>query len=260
MAYTHRNELAKRLRALHISGTPLLLTNAYDAASATAIASHPSTKALATASFAIAATTGVSDPDLTLSDNLIGISRVAKVAAKHNLPLTVDLQDGYEDIAASITQAIEAGAVGANIEDENHATGQLRDVEDAVHRIHLALTAAREAGVPDFCLNARTDVLAYGGSIDDAIERGKRYLEAGAVTVFVWGGPKGRGVHDGEIRRLVEALDGRVNVKMNLREGYLNVNELGEMGVARVSVGPEMFWKAMEGLSRALEDVVRKAR
>ncbi|KAI5360820.1 Putative pyruvate/Phosphoenolpyruvate kinase-like domain superfamily, ICL/PEPM [Septoria linicola] len=258
MAFAHRNELARQLRALHQPGTPILLTNCYDAATAAAVVANPATKAVATASYAIAAVSGVTDADLTLEDNLAGIRRVAKVVDKAGRPLTADLQDGYEDVAASVVSAIEAGAVGVNIEDENHAKRELRSIEDAVARIGLAVAAARDAGVPDFCINARTDVIVYGGSIDDAIQRGKAFLKAGALTVFVWGGPSGRGLRDAEIKRLVDSLGGMVNVKMNLRPGSLNAGELANIGVARVSIGPELFMKAMAGFNSALEDLISK--
>ncbi|KAF2167685.1 hypothetical protein M409DRAFT_53670 [Zasmidium cellare ATCC 36951] len=256
MAFAHRNALAKTLRSLHIPGQPLLLTNVWDGSTAKAVTTHPATKAVATASYAIAETTGVTDGSLSLSDNLFGIRRVANIVDKAGLPLTADLQDGYEDIRTNIKKVIEAGAVGCNIEDENHATSQLRPFDEAVTRIRTAVAAAKEVGVPDFCINARTDTLVYGGTIDEAIQRGKAFLEAGALTVFVWGGPSGRGLRDAEIKQLVEAFGGMLNVKMNLREGQLNARELGELGVARISIGPELWGKAMARFREVLEETI----
>ncbi|KAF7188693.1 2,3-dimethylmalate lyase [Pseudocercospora fuligena] len=255
MAFAHRNALAKTLRSLHIPGSPVILTNCYDAATASAVCSHPSTKAVATASYAIAATSGFTDAGLTLEANLAGICRISSVVDKAGLPLTADMQDGYEDIAANIKKVIEAGAVGCNIEDEDHETEKLRPFDEAVKRIELAVAAAKEYGVPDFCVNARTDVVAKGGTIEEAIKRGKAFLKAGASTVFVWGGPSGRGLRDEEIRRLVEGLGGMVNVKMNLRPGFLNAAELAQLGIARISVGPELYLKAMAGFNAALENL-----
>ncbi|EME88506.1 uncharacterized protein MYCFIDRAFT_209831 [Pseudocercospora fijiensis CIRAD86] len=255
MAFAHRNPLAKTLRSLHIPGNPIVLTNCYDAATASAVCSHPSTKAVATASYAIAATSGFTDAGLILEANLAGIRRISAVVENFALPLTADMQDGYEDLATNIRKAIEAGAVGCNLEDENHETEELRPFGEAVERISRAVAAAKECGVPDFCVNARTDVVAKGGTIEEAIERGKAFLKAGALTVFVWGGPSGRGLRDEEIRRLVEGLGGMVNVKMNLRAGFLNSGELARLGVARISIGPELFLKAMEGFNAALQDL-----
>jgi 2-methylisocitrate lyase-like PEP mutase family enzyme len=251
-----QNDIAKALKALHTPGKPLVLTNVYDSATATIVCAHQATKAVATASYAIAATIGVEDADLNLEGNLSGVRKVADIVSRHHgLPLTADLQDGY-DIEKCIPAAIKLGVVGCNIEDMDNEARCLRSKEEGVSRIHRVLSAAAEAGVPDFCVNARTDVLGNGGSIEEVIERGKAYLAAGANTVFVMGGAGGRGVSAEEVKQLVDSLGGMVNVKMNLRPGYLGVRELSEIGVARISVGPELYRAAMKGFSDALDAVV----
>ncbi|KAJ5856045.1 Pyruvate/Phosphoenolpyruvate kinase [Penicillium soppii] len=255
-----QNNRAKTLRALHQPGNALLLTNVHDAATASLIASLPTAAAIATASYAIAASIGVDDNALTKSQNLTAIAAIASAVRAINpaKPLTVDLQDGYGDtaqLADTIKQVIALGAVGCNIEDMD-AAGVLRSVGEAAQRVETVVKAAAEAGVPDFVVNARTDVLGAGGTIDQAIERGKAFLEAGACTVFVWGGPSGRGVSSEEIRRLVCALGGMVNVKMNLREGFLGVKEIRELGVARISVGPELWKIAMKAFTDQAESLL----
>ncbi|KAF9199363.1 hypothetical protein BGZ49_010531 [Haplosporangium sp. Z 27] len=253
MTATNQNSIAAHFRSLHQPGNPLILGNVYDAASASIVASIPSTKAIATASFAIAATEGVQDNDMTRDQNLAAIKKIASVVLPKNLPLTADLQDGYEDIKDTIKQAIALGVVGCNIEDVDCKANKLRTIDDSVHRIKLALEAAKEAGVPEFAINARVDALCFGGTIDDAIERGKAYLAAGANTVFVWGGPSGRGVSRDEVKKLVGALDGRLNVILKFGEGYLTVAELREIGVARISVGPGLFRIALNAYKEAAE-------
>ncbi|KAG0227684.1 hypothetical protein BGW42_002768 [Actinomortierella wolfii] len=250
------NVLAARFRALHQPGNPLVLTNVYDAATAEIVASIPTAKAVATASFAIAAVQGVYDNDMTKEQNLAAIANIAKVVVPKNVPLTADLQDGYDDVQDTIRRVIAMGVVGCNLEDVNNTTEQLRPIDEAVERVRLAVQAAKEAGVPDFAVNARTDVLGYGGTIEDAIKRGKAFLEAGANTVFVWGGPKGRGVSRGEVAELAKALGGRLNVIMRQGEGYLTVPELRELGVARISMGPGLFRAAMSAYRSAAEAVL----
>ncbi|KAK6344357.1 hypothetical protein TWF696_007996 [Orbilia brochopaga] len=247
------NRLAKTLKALHVSGKPLILINVHDAPSAAAVATNAATKALATASYAIAASQGLKDANLTLADNVIGIRAVARgiemTGFEDAKPLSADLQDGYEDIGATIKAAIDLGVVGANIEDlkTDPATGheQLRDISDAEARIKTALAAAAEAGVPDFVINARTDVLGYGGGIKDCIERGKRYLAAGATTVFVWGARK-HVITAEEVKEMADAFDGRLAVQ-GPGPTPLSVDELKAAGVARISFGPWYSlrsWKA----------------
>jgi 2-methylisocitrate lyase-like PEP mutase family enzyme len=256
---TPQNELAKRLRNLHVPGDPIVLTNVYDAATTAFIANHPATKAIATASFAIAASQGIPDNEMTLTQNIATVRSIASALTVNGLPklpLSVDVQDGYENVAETIKGIISLGAVGCNIEDFNNRTEQMRSLPDATSRIKLAIQTARELGVPDFVINARTDILGHGGSVEDAIERGKAFLEAGACTVFVWG-PGGRGLTTEEVEKLVAALDGRLNVKLVIKEGYLTIPELRGMGLARISMGPELYRAAMRAFEETANDLLK---
>ncbi|MGI8329921.1 isocitrate lyase/phosphoenolpyruvate mutase family protein [Actinomadura scrupuli] len=59
---------------------------------------------------------------------------------------------------ATVTEVIEAGAVGMNLEDSEKPGGGLVDRDTQAGRIRAAREAATAAGVPDFVINARTDV------------------------------------------------------------------------------------------------------
>jgi 2-methylisocitrate lyase-like PEP mutase family enzyme len=248
LSTTQLNDLAQHLKSLHISGQPLHLANVWDASSAQTIASQPSTKALATASYAIAMMVGVEDAALTLPLNLTGISFAAtglrKAGKEGTLPLSADLQDGYEDPAETIREAIKLGVVGCNLEDcyTKSPEPKLRSMEESVQRIKTVLAAAKEAGVPNFVVNARTDTFGkMGGSIEEVIERGKAYLEAGATTVFVWGVAK-HVITEEDVRMMVDAFGGRLAVQ----PGSLGFKKLRELGAARISVGPMLWRKAIE--------------
>ncbi|KAJ5432088.1 Pyruvate/Phosphoenolpyruvate kinase [Penicillium cf. griseofulvum] len=219
------------------------------------IASLPSAPAIASASYAIAATIGVDDNALTKAQNLTAIAAIAASVRALNpaKPLTVDLQDGYGDtaeLADTINQIIALGVVGCNIEDMD-ATGVLRSVDEAAARVRVVIpSAAKAAGVPDFVVNARTDVLlTENGTIEEAIERGEGVLGG-------WCDYVGGGVSTEEVAKLVNALGGMVNVKMNLREGFLGVKEIRALGVARVSVGPELWRTAMKAFTEQAEQVL----
>ncbi|KAF2670351.1 carboxyphosphonoenolpyruvate phosphonomutase-like protein [Microthyrium microscopicum] len=257
MSKAAQNKLAILLRSLHKPGDPVIMANVWDAVTAEALTKVPGVKAVATASYAIAAARGVADNDMTFEQNLDGIRSIAPKVAAANLPLSVDLQDGYEDVAASIKAIIELGVVGCNLEDFNDRTNSLRPKEEAVERLKIAMKAAKEAGVPDFCINARTDVVVHGGSIDDAIDRAHAYLDAGAHNSFVWGGGA-RGLRTEEVARLAEALDGRLNVIRRLTPEGLTLGELKEIGVARISVGPTLQFKALEAFKKAAQDMLEK--
>ncbi|ETN37124.1 uncharacterized protein HMPREF1541_08114 [Cyphellophora europaea CBS 101466] len=238
--------LAARLKSLHQRGTPLLLTNVHDAGTAQLIARNPRTTALATASWAMAATQGVGDNDLTLAGNLAGIANVAaglrNSGRAAEVPLSADLQDGYADPAETVRAAVKLGVVGANIEDVDNSVSppRLRGVEEQVARLREVMRGAREAGVDGFVLNARTDVFGYGGTVEDVIERGKKWLEAGATSVFVWGVGK-KSITKEEVELMVKEL-GMVSVQ----PGDIGVKGAREAGACRISVGPMLYRKSLE--------------
>lgn len=255
-----QNALAARFRALHKPGEPVVLCNVYDAATAGIIATNAAAKAVATASYAIAAVNGVEDDKLTFEQNLASLRAISPVVINSGLPWTVDAQDGYGDkLEEVIASLIELGAVGCNLEDVEAKSGKIYPIEIASKRVAKAVEVATRQGVPQFAVNARTDILATGGTITEAISRGQAYLAAGATTVFVWGGPSGRGISRGEVETLVKAFDGRLNVILKLSSGGLTIPELKEIGVARISVGPALYGIAMKAYSDAANELLQAA-
>lgn len=268
------NDLAESLKRLHQPSKPIVLPNIWDIPSLKALlslndvaatddpASRP-VKAVATASYAVAESLGVKDEDLTFEQNFAAIERIAPLVRAVNLPLTVDLQDGYgARIEEAVAAAVRLGAAGANIEDsipsagfDNGIDGSLYGLEEQLDRLTRVFSAARAAGCPDFVLNARCDVFrlepACAGDdpavLKEAVRRGRAYLNAGATTVFYWGGGgvKGRGLRTSEVETLVRDLDGRVAVKLGEKADSLTVSDLAKFGVARISVGPSLYAKAM---------------
>jgi 2-methylisocitrate lyase-like PEP mutase family enzyme len=142
-----QNNVAIAFKALHKPGDPLVLTNIWDAITAKTIASLPTTKALATASFAIAAAAGIPDEELTLEINLRAVLGISKIAAQFNLPLTVDMQDGFGDeLEEGVRQIIRMGAVGMNLEDFDRQRDGLFGIDEAQDRIRRAMSVARDEG------------------------------------------------------------------------------------------------------------------
>jgi 2-methylisocitrate lyase-like PEP mutase family enzyme len=108
------------------------------------------------------------------------------------------------------------------------------------------LAAIRSSAGDALVLNARVDTVLRGGTLDEAIERGKAYLAAGADCVYpiFLADPA-------DIARFVEAVDGPVNIL--LRPGAPSVAELAALGVARVSVGSGWYRQAQSAATDALE-------
>ncbi|ETI26037.1 hypothetical protein G647_02814 [Cladophialophora carrionii CBS 160.54] len=262
MAPANLSETAKTFRDLHRPGRPLVLANVYDILSAKTVAGLPSCHALATASYSVALAAGTTDDELTLDQNIAAARQIGKVAAAHGKPLTVDLQDGYGDrLADAVRQVIAAGAVGINLEDYDREAKTFYSVDEAAARVRTAVQVAGDApgaGLRDFVVNARCDTLVQGGELAEVIERGKRYLDAGATSVFVWGGRQ-RGVSRAEVERLVAAFDGRLSVSFKWEEG-LTVAELAAIGVARISVGPAIMFFAMAEYERRARHLLDQAQ
>jgi len=113
-------EKAEGFAALH-EGEPFVIPNPWDAGSARALAAL-GFQALATTSSGFAFTLGRRDGDVTLDEV---IEHVRAIDAATELPVSVDLENGYgpepEDAAQAIERAAEAGAVGGSIEDYDPA-------------------------------------------------------------------------------------------------------------------------------------------
>jgi 2-methylisocitrate lyase-like PEP mutase family enzyme len=227
---------AEALRALHVPGQPLVLLNAWDAASAAVIA-RAGAHAIATTSAGAANNLGYADgQQLTRSQML---ATVAPIAAAVELPVTADMEAGYgnepEDAATTARGVLEAGAVGLNLEDTcDDGAEPLLSIERFVAKITAVTAVAAETGVP-IVLNARTDVFlgAVGDPatrLDRAVERGRAYLEAGADCIFV------PAVADPDlIAALVEGIGGPVSLLAG--PGSPTIAELAALGVVRISVG-----------------------
>ena len=254
---------ATAFKSLHTPGTPIILANAYDATSARVIGSLPGCRALASASYALAKSIGIADEQLTLEQNLALLAPIAAVAHDLGLPLTVDIQDGYGDrLDEVVTRVItELGAVGANLEDSfnDEDGGGIMEETVAVSRVVRAAEIARELGVGDFVLNVRSDTFFKGGELEESIRLGKRYLGAGATTVYIiW--PAGQEILEVDVRHVVDELGGRVNIQprkaSQMQSKALATADLARLGVARVSVGPQLYFAATAALTDAANEVL----
>ncbi|MFE1645292.1 isocitrate lyase/phosphoenolpyruvate mutase family protein [Microbacterium sp. P01] len=238
-------EKAQSLSALHAAPEILRVVNVWDVISAKAVADLPQTKALATAGHSIAASYGYPDGTIPLDVSLGMISRIVEAT---ELPVSSDLDDGYEDPAETVRRAIGVGIVGANIED------RLRPLAESAARVAAVIKAGESEGIP-FVLNARTDAFVRGGdrpvaeSIADAIERGRAFLDAGASLVFV------PGVLDADVtRQLVEGIGERKISVIGL-PGALTAAEYEALGVARISYGPMTQRVALTALQDLATDL-----
>ena len=240
---------ARRLLELHTSPEILVLANVWDVVSARVVAATDGVRALATASHSIASTFGYEDGERIPLD--LHLDMVGRIASAVDLPVTMDMEAGYGDPGATAARAIAAGVVGGNLED------QLRPLDEAVAAVSAVLAAGRDAGI-DVVLNARTDVFVRAGKgadrdalLEEALRRGRAFLDAGAPVVFVPGV-----VAREEVAALVDGL-GRQRLSVIAVPGRsLSVRELQDLGVARVSTGPFTQRVALTALQDATAQLV----
>jgi 2-methylisocitrate lyase-like PEP mutase family enzyme len=230
-------EKAETLRLLHHQPEILVLVNVWDVASARTVAALPGCRAIATASWSIAAAHGVPDGERLTREEML--AAVARIAGAVDLPVTADLESGYGDtlreVATTIAGALDAGIAGANIEDRN------APVKEAEARIRIARELADGQGIP-FVVNARLDMpIGSTDEIEEAVVRARAYLDAGADCIY-------------PIRItdpvVLEDFVGRIAAPVNAfgRPGGPSVAELEALGVARVSFGPGPMGAAMAAL------------
>ena len=185
-----QREKAEELRRLHAAPEPLVLVNAWDAASARVVAGGAGLPG---------------DRDRELVDR--GRARATRTARRSRATAMIDAVrdrrargraagDGgpgarvRRRAASTVEGALEAGAVGCNLEDSDGAGG-LWPAEEHAAVVAAARAAGDAAGIP-LVINARTDVyltdvIPAEERVVAALERGAAYLEAGADCIFVPG-------------------------------------------------------------------------
>lgn len=246
---------AEQFRALHVPGNPLVLFNIWDAGSARAVAVSGA-KAIATGSWSVANANGFADGEhIPLA---FVIENLRRIVAAADLPVTIDLESGYGDtpevVSETVRLAIDAGAVGCNLEDSFPENGKLREPAAHADRIRGARKTAEASGIR-FFINVRTDVFFQAPAeqhddimVDEAIARARLYAEAGADGLFA------PGLADITlIGRLAKKCTLPLNVMVGGSTPPLQV--LAENGVARVSHGPGPYGIVM----KALEEAARSA-
>jgi 2-methylisocitrate lyase-like PEP mutase family enzyme len=249
-AATDLESQCELLRSLHVPGSPLVLPNVWDAASARAVeaAGFP---VVATTSGGVAAALGHEDHEHAPAEEMLAAA--ARIARAVHVPVTVDAEAGYRMAPGDLVAALKAmGAAGCNLEDTDHATGNLRDPAEQAARLRAVREAASDQEHA-LVINARIDVfLAAMGSgtgqaelVGDALRRARAYVEAGADCVFpilLW--------EREALRRFVADAPGPVNV-LHISPAPSH-SELAELGVARISYGGQLHHDAVERFAGVL--------
>ena len=224
---TASRQKGEAFRALH-EGPTFVIPNPWDVGSARVLEAL-GFEALATTSSGFAFTLGRLDGGAGLDDVT---AHVAALAAATDLPISVDLENGYGAAPGAAAEAIrrvaEAGAVGGSIEDYD-PSGRLYERSEAAERVAAAAEVARGLDFP-FVLTGRAENHIRGNpDLADTIARLQIYEDAGADVLYAPGLTTTE-----EIREVCSSVSRPVNV---LALGGLSFAEIAGAGAQRISVG-----------------------
>ena len=238
-----------RFAALHVPGDPVILYNIWDVGSAHAV-EQAGAKALATGSHPVADANGWPDGQGVPID--FALANAARIVDATTLPVTVDFEGGYstdpDAVGKNVWRLAHMGVVGCNFEDQVIGREVLHPIPLQAEKIR----AIRKQVGDSFFINARTDLLLKTQTHDDAlidqvVERGKAFADAGASGFFV---PR---LSDAkQIERVVREVPLPLNVIAF--PGAPPKAEWAAAGVARISHGPfphRALMKQLEEAARA---------
>ena len=241
---------AAAFRDLHARARPFLIPNPWDRGSALILESM-GFEALATTSLGVANVLGTRD--VTLQQVLDNCREICEATS---LPVNADLENCFADepreAAKAIRLACEAGAVGGSIEDSTRdAQKPIYDFNLAVERVQAAAEVARSLPVP-FMLTARAENFLHGRKdMDDTIRRLQAFEAAGADVLYA------PGLYSlAEMRTVTSALKKPFNAVMGFADPRITLDQLGEAGVKRVSIGGGLNRVAL----KAFMDAARQMR
>ncbi|MCI0545997.1 MAG: isocitrate lyase/PEP mutase family protein [Candidatus Rokubacteria bacterium] len=133
-------------------------------------------------------------PDMGLLTMTEVTKAASMVASAVEVPIIADADDGYGNALSAmrtVQEFVKTGVAGVHLEDQHfpkrcgHIAGKtIVSREEALGKFRAAI-AERNRLDPDFVIIARTDAFgAVGGSMEEAIWRGRGYADAGVDLVW----------------------------------------------------------------------------
>ncbi|HMP04143.1 MAG TPA: methylisocitrate lyase [Gemmatales bacterium] len=235
----------QRLRAAMKAG-PLMVPGVINALHAK-MAERAGFQAIYLSGAVLSATLGMPDVGLVTANEFIDQCR--HLTAATSLPLISDADTGFGEalnVERVVKQFCAAGVAGIHLEDQEmpkrcgHLSGKRLVSSEAMCAKLRAAAAARTD--PGFVLIARTDARGVTG-FDDAVERARAYLEAGADVIFVEALKSAE-----EFRLFALAVEGPLLANMTEfgQSPPLPFNELARMGYRLVIYPVTAFRLAMK--------------
>lgn len=201
-------------------------------------------------------------PDIGILTRDEFVRQASYIANAVNIPVIADADTGFggpAEVVKTVRAFEKAGVAGIQIEDQKQAArrcGHLAGKEvisakGMTEKIKAACGARRDK---DFLIIARTDARGVNG-MDDAMERAKMYIDAGADVIF----PEAL-----ESTREFREFARKVNVPLmaNMTEfgktPYITVKEFEAMGYAIVIFPMTAFRIGMKAMEQTLLELKKK--
>ncbi|MGH7795965.1 MAG: isocitrate lyase/PEP mutase family protein [Candidatus Binatia bacterium] len=250
------NERSRKLRELVRAPEILIMPGAYDVLSAL-LFEQMGFKAIQGTSGGIAATLGHPDGEVMSREQFIELC--GNFAAAVSVPFNADGERGYGDEAGvrdTVRALVARGVAGMNLEDgAAKGKGGLVEMSEQLRKIKAVMETKRELG-SEFFLNARVDAFHVftddpKKALDEAIERGNAYAEAGGDCIFYLF------LHSAEmIGRIAKEVKAPISILAGPQSP--SVKELQDLGVSRVSYGSGFTKAAITGAKRLAQEILDK--
>jgi methylisocitrate lyase len=235
---------------LHESGC-FIIPNPFDPGSARAL-QHLGFKALASTSAGFAWTIAKADNRVTVDEVC---DHLTVLCAAVDIPVNADFEGGFaheaEKVGINVVRGVKTGVAGLSIEDSTGDKAKpLYDSAQAVERIK----AARKAiGSSNVMLTGRCEAYLVGKpDLGFVIERLNAYSEAGADCLYA------PGIKTKEdIAAIVKAVHPKP-VNLLIGASGLSLQEAGDLGVRRISVGGSLARSAWGGFMKAAREMAEQ--
>jgi carboxyvinyl-carboxyphosphonate phosphorylmutase len=193
---------------------------------------------------------------LTMTEMVTNAKNMAQAV---DIPLIADADTGYGNVInvqRTIAEYEQAGVASIHLEDQvfpkrcGHMNGkQVVAVEEHVHKIKAAVATRKD---PNFLLIARTDARAVNG-LEDAIERGKAYADAGADVLFIEA-PQSIGEME-QICKAFPDIPLLANMVEHGKTPFLTVDELGQLGFKLIIYPVSVLFAATYAIQQTLHSL-----
>ena len=194
-------------------------------------------------------------PDVGLFTLTELAQQTAYLTRRVNIPVIVDADTGFGEavnVERTIVELEAAGAAAIQLEDQElpkrcgHLSGKsLVEPDEMCAKLRAAVAARSD---PNLVILARTDARGVDG-LDDAIERAKRYLDAGADWIFPEALADAK-----EFEQFADAIEAPLVANMTEfgKSPLLTLDELADMGYAAVLYPVTLLRVAMKAVEAAL--------